>query len=274
MPDFKFRLIEALGSIACLATAALLAGYFRLLRPKITIAVAMSGFLVGAFLTLAAVLPDNDVFAPVFSRGATEEKVIALTFDDGPYQPYTGTLLDVLAEKKVAATFFVIGENASRHPELLQRMVREGHQVANHTYHHFDLLKLGRSEVGRELDATSQVIEAATGVKPTAIRPPHGFRDPAVLEAAYERKLSVVQWSVMSRDWTNPGVKEIVERTLRQVRSGSIILLHDGDGVASEAARAQSVEAAGMIIETLQAQGYRFVTVDEMQRLKNGGKEE
>ncbi len=273
MPDFNFRLLELLGLVALLVVTALFGAYFGLLRYKRSgLIVALGGFLLGGGLTLAAVLPGNQFFGPVFYRGAQSDKVVALTFDDGPYPPYTDRLLDVLAEKRVSATFFVIGENAARQPELVKRMAKEGHQVANHTYHHPDLLKLDAKEIENEVVSTSQIIAALTGAAPSAVRPPHGFRDPLVLAVLRERKLDVVQWSVLSRDWTNPGSEEIVERTLRKVENGSIILLHDGDGVESKASRSQTVEAAGVIIERLRAQGYRFVTIAELQKEKSEAK--
>lgn len=273
MWDLKLRLVNMLGLITLVVVAALLIDYFRLLRrpTRLGVTVALCGLVVGGALTLTAVLPDNEILGPVVFRGDGGEKLVALTFDDGPYPPYTGEVLDLLAEFRVPATFFVVGENADRHPELLKRMAREGHQVGSHTYHHVDLLKLNARELAAEMDQTSWAIQSITGHAPTAMRPPHGFRDPAILAAMKERNLKVVEWSVMSRDWTNPGVETIVERTLSKVKNGSIILLHDGDGLEAKASRAQSVAAARIIIERLQEEGYRFVTVDELQRQKTEG---
>ena len=273
MPGLNLRLIEMLFLIALLVFTALFFAYFGFWRYKrLGIISALAGVVLGGSLTLAAVLPENEFFGPVFYQSDQADKVVALTFDDGPYPPYTDRLLDVLAEKRVPATFFVIGENAARHPELVKRIAREGHQVANHTYHHPDLLKLDAQEIAEEVDRTSKIIESLTGIAPSAVRPPHGFRDPVVLRVMRERRLDVVQWSVISRDWTNPGSAAIVERTLRKVGNGAVILPHDGDGIAAEAARIQSVEAAGIIIERLQEQGYRFVTVAELQKEKTEAK--
>jgi len=147
---------------------------------------------------------------------------------------------------------------------LVRRIASEGHQLGNHTYHHVDLLKMDSAAIAEEIDRTSKLIAKITGITPHVVRPPHGFRDPVVMEIMAKRGMKVVEWSIMSKDWTNPGVEIIVDRTVSKVKNGSIILLHDGDGSASKASRLQSVEAARRIIQTLLAEGYQFVTVDEI----------
>ncbi|MEN6566536.1 MAG: polysaccharide deacetylase family protein [Veillonellales bacterium] len=266
MIDGNMRLISMLGLITILVVAGLLLDYFRLLRRphRLGMWLALLGIVAGLGLTLSAVLPNNHFYGMAFSEIPTNRKEVALTFDDGPYPPYTDQILDILKEYQVPATFFVIGQNAEKHPELVARIVREGHQVGNHSYHHIDLLKADSSVIAAEIDRTSQVIANITGQPPKFVRPPHGFRDPVVMEAMNKRGLTVVEWSVMSRDWTNPGVEAIVERTVGKVQNGSVILLHDGDGVAQVASRAQSVEATRRIIQQLRAQGYTFVTVNEI----------
>jgi peptidoglycan/xylan/chitin deacetylase (PgdA/CDA1 family) len=266
MFDINIRLIHMLGLLTIIVLIGLIVDYRNVIkRPmRIGMGVAVLGMMAGIFLTLSAVLPENQVFGRVFSNRETTQKVVALTFDDGPYPPYTEQLLDVLKEYHVPATFFLIGKNVEKYPELVKRISMEGHQLGNHTYHHIDLLKVDRKVIAEEVDLTNQAIVAATGTMPHLMRPPHGFRDPVVLEIMGERGLKVVEWSVMSRDWLNPGVDVIVERTVSKVKNGSIVLLHDGDGVASQASRMQSVEAARSIIQRLLAQGYTFVTVDEI----------
>jgi len=266
MFDLKIRLINMLGLLTIIVIAGLVLDYRNVLKKpmRIGMSFAILGITVGIFLTLSAVLPENDVFGRVFSNTRTTQKVVALTFDDGPYPPYTEQVLDVLKEYHVPATFFVVGKNVEKYPELVKRIADEGHQIGNHTYHHIDLLKANRKVIAEEIDNTSKAILSAAGVSPHLMRPPHGFRDPVVMEMMAERNLKVVEWSVMSRDWTNPGVDVIVERTVKRVKNGSIILLHDGDGITSQASRIQSVEAARRIIQILSEQGYTFVTVDEI----------
>lgn len=266
MWDSKLSLISILSLLTVVVLASLVLDYLRLLRrpARLGLWVAILGIIAGFVFTLKAVLPDNHFYGQVFSEVRTSEKVVALTFDDGPHPPYTGQILEVLREQQVPATFFILGRNAEKHPELLRRIVAEGHQLGNHTYNHVDLLKADRQTIAAEIDRTSEAIRSITGVPPRVVRPPHGFRDAVVMEMMAERGLKVVEWSVSSRDWTNPGVEVIVSRTVSKVRNGSVVLLHDGDGVAAKASRAQTVEATRRIIKELKAQGYRFVTVEDI----------
>lgn len=271
MFDTNWRLISMLGLLTLVVVFSLLLDYLRLLRrpSRLGLWIAILGITVGVILTLVAVLPGNKFYGQVFSEVNTNQKVAALTFDDGPYPPYTDMILDVLQTEQVPATFFVIGKNVEKHPETLQRIVQEGHQIGNHTYNHIDLLKVDRSTIIQEIDKTNQAVTAAVGFSPKIVRPPHGFRDPVVMEVMRERGLKVVEWSVMSRDWTNPGVDVIVGRTLKKVKNGAVILLHDGDGIAQNSSRMQTVEALRQIIRQLKAEGYTFVTLDQI-LAKNG----
>lgn len=264
----QMRLITMLGLLTAVVLAALLYGYFQPQRGRrLGLSLAMVGMIVGAVITINAVRPESNFYGPVVSYAGTTQKVVALTFDDGPYPPYTSQILDVLQQYQVKATFFVIGQNVDKYPDLVRREVAQEHEVGNHTYHHYDLLKMGRGNIAQEIDLGSAAIARATGRPPSLLRPPHGFRDPAVMEAAEARRLTVVEWSVMSRDWTNPGVDAIVMRTLARVHNGSIILLHDGDGTAQRASREQTVAATRLIVSTLQQQGYKFVTVSELAQM-------
>lgn len=250
----------------------LLIDYCRWLRRPRHIGLWLTALWIslGIFFTLQAVLPVGNFYGRVYYRGANQP-VVALTFDDGPYAPYTEQLLNVLAAAGVQATFFVVGQNVENHPELLQQIAANGHQIGNHSYSHVDLLKLSKSQIEAEVDKTQQLIVDITGIRPTLFRPPHGFRDGVVMEVMAERSLRVVDWSVMSRDWVNPGVDEIVRRTVAGVDNGAIILLHDGDGIAANASRAQTIEASRQIIRELKDRGYRFVTVEEILSLTERG---
>lgn len=266
MFETKVRLISMLGLITIIVIISLVLDYFRVLRRpvRLGLSIAILGILTGFVLTINAVLPANHFYGPVFSEVHTSQKLVALTFDDGPNPPYTGQILDVLKEKQVPATFFVIGKNAKKYPDLVRRIAAEGHQLGNHTYNHIDLLKADRPTIVGEVENTNNVIAGIIGYAPHVVRPPHGFRDAVVMDIMAEHKLKVVEWSVASRDWVNPGVEVIAERTLGKVKNGSVILLHDGDGIAGELPRAQTVAAARIIIDKLTAQGYKFVTVDEI----------
>ncbi|MEG6585198.1 polysaccharide deacetylase family protein [Dendrosporobacter sp. 1207_IL3150] len=266
MFDINMRLTSMLGLLTIIIIFALVLDYLRVLRRPVRLGlyIAIIGIVCGVGLTLSAVLPENHFFGRVFSQIDTTQKVVAITFDDGPYPPYTDQILDVLKENNVRATFFVVGKNVDRHPELMKRIHDEGHQIGNHTYNHIDLLKADRDMVISEIVKTNKAISSVTGIKPHIVRPPHGFRDPVVLEVMAEQGLKVVEWSVMSRDWTNPGVEVIANRVISKAQNGSVILLHDGDGIANQASRAQTVEATRLIIKQLLAEGYTFVTVDEI----------
>jgi len=273
MFDIKIRLISMLGLLTVIVLGGLLLDYHHVLRRfRIGMGTAIIGILIGFFLILCAVLPENDFFGQVFSQSVLAPKIVALTFDDGPNPPYTGQILDILQEYHVPATFFLVGQNVDKYPQLVSRIASEGHQIGNHTYHHVDLLKANRKTITEEIDHTNNSIIAITGIPIHVVRPPHGFRDPAIMEIMAEHDLKVVEWSVMSRDWTNPGVDVIVDRTVTKVKNGSIILLHDGDGIAGQSPRNQSVEATRRIIQALQAEGYQFVTVDEILAKRQGVK--
>jgi peptidoglycan/xylan/chitin deacetylase (PgdA/CDA1 family) len=266
MGDLSLRLITMLGLLTVLVIIGLVLDYLHILRRPMRLGFwgAIVGIVIGSMLTYNALLPDNNFFGKVFTGIKTEQKIVALTFDDGPYPPYTNQVLDILREYQVPATFFVIGQNAENHPDLIRQIAAEGHQLGNHTYHHVDLLTVGRKKSEEEIDRTNQIVEDLTGIKMTIIRPPHGFRDPLVMEVMAEKHLEVVEWSIMARDWTNPGIDIIVNRIVSKVQNGSIILLHDGDGIAAKASRAQTVEATRHIILALTAKGYKFVTVNDI----------
>lgn len=266
MFDIKLSLIGILSLLTVVVMVGLVLDYMRLLRRPIRLGLwlAILGIIAGFVFILNAVLPGAEFYGRTFSQVKTNQKLVALTFDDGPNPPYTGQILDILREEKVPATFFVIGRNAEKYPDLVRRIVAEGNQLGNHTYDHVDLLKADRETIAEEVDRTNAVLRKITGAPAHVVRPPHGFRDSVVLEVMAERGLKVVEWSVMSRDWTNPGVDTIVKRTVDNVKSGSVILLHDGDGVAGKAPRAQTVAATKRIIRALLAKGYKFVTVDEI----------
>ncbi|MBP2651072.1 MAG: polysaccharide deacetylase [Firmicutes bacterium] len=266
MLDLNVRLVSILGVLTVIVLVGLTFDYFGKLRRqfRLGLLVAFLGIAAGGLFTFMAVIPDEKFYGPVFSEVKTSRKVVALTFDDGPYPPYTGQILDVLREEQVSATFFVVGKNAEKYPDLVRRIVNEGHQVGNHTYSHMDLLKADSKTIAQEVDRTSAIISDITGKETRLVRPPHGFRDAVVMEMMTKRNLSVVEWSIASRDWTNPGVDEIVNRTLSKIKNGSIILLHDGDGTAQAASREETVAAARRIIDELKNQGYIFVTVSEI----------
>jgi peptidoglycan/xylan/chitin deacetylase (PgdA/CDA1 family) len=179
---------------------------------------------------------------------------IAVTFDDGPDPRFTGDILDVLRDLAVPATFFCVGLNVAGHPGLVERAVGDGHEVGNHTWSHAYLPELTGDEVRRQIDATNTALTAVTGRIPVLMRPPYGARTPDTLDRIADAAMTTVVWDVDPGDWARPGPQTITDRTLAQVKPGSIILLHDGGGD-----RAGTVAALPGLVGGLRALGYRFV---------------
>lgn len=201
-----------------------------------------------------------------FSHGkrSSDDRVVALTFDDGPHPPFTGRILDILDRYGVSATFFCVGLHASAHTEELARMADSGHRLGNHTWSHPYLPDLSVQELAMQLERTEETITAATGLASSHLfRPPYGSRSPKILSWLAEVKEgpTTVLWDVEPLDWALPGPDAITRIVLEQVQPGSVILLHDGGGD-----RSQTAEALPSIIEGLLVRGYRFALADELAR--------
>jgi peptidoglycan-N-acetylglucosamine deacetylase len=207
----------------------------------------------------------------IYWHGPSEARCIALTFDDGPNEPYTSDVLRVLREQQVRATFFMMGKNVEAFPETARNIVREGHAIGNHTYTHRSLLLNSNASVRREIRRTEEVIERTTGQKTRLFRPPYGDKD--FLTVRQTRKLGyvMVEWSVTSGDWRMPGADRIVRNVLKHAHPGAIVLLHDGDRWRHGGDRSQTVAALPTLIRELRRQGYAFVTIPELLGLPEGG---
>ncbi|QFF97776.1 polysaccharide deacetylase family protein [Psychrobacillus glaciei] len=189
----------------------------------------------------------------------TEEKVIALTFDDGPHTTYTPQILDLLAEYDAKATFFVIGERAESFPDLILQIGKEGHEIANHTYSH--PLKITPDKLKEELKKTNEIIHDITGTYPLFYRPVGGSYNDRIINTAIENGYKVIMWSWHqdTEDWKTPGVNKIVKKVLSGAHPGDIVLFHDAGGD-----RSQTVKALEEILPELKKQGYKFVTISEL----------
>ena len=179
-----------------------------------------------------------------------------LTFDDGP-SAYTPQILSVLQAKGVPATFFVVGQNAAKHPTLVQQEHAAGRGIGNHSWDHQDLTTLPPVVVRSELRSTTDEIANLTGTRPTLWRPPYGSFNDTVTQTASSLGLSMRLWDVNPQDYTVPGVDAIVSRVVNSVSPGAIILLHDGSPGDNED-RSQTVAALPIIIDTLRSLGYSF----------------
>ncbi|MCG6494173.1 polysaccharide deacetylase family protein [Kitasatospora sp. A2-31] len=186
--------------------------------------------------------------------------VVALTFDDGPHPEHTPRILDVLRRHEAPAAFFCIGLHALAYPGVVRRVAAEGHTLGNHTWSHAYLPDLGPIGLHRQLSFTAEAIAAATGGGPVPwLRPPYGGRSPEVLERVAESGLTTVLWDVETNDWARPGPEVVTERVLRQVRPGSVVLMHDGGGD-----RSRTAAALPAVITGLRERGYRLVALEEL----------
>ena len=193
---------------------------------------------------------------------------LALTFDDGPSPVYTDQVLALLRRHRVTATFFLIGENVLKYPDVVRRTLADGHRVGNHTWSHPDLGRLTGAQVRDELERTSELIAGVGRTDPpTLFRAPGGYFTDASLEICAELGLRPVSWSVDPEDWSNPGTDAIVDQVLRHARTGSIVLEHDGcltpDPIVpgGPADRSQTVAALADYLPQLIDAGYRFTAV-------------
>ncbi len=201
---------------------------------------------------------NSRVFGNVVSRLPGNQRRIALTFDDGPNEEATPRILDTLAQLGVRATFFMLGRHAERWPEIVQRVVDEGHQIGNHGYFHRKLHLKPPGYVRRDVLLGTQAIEQSGSKAPEFFRAPHGFRNPWVSSIAESLGQRTVGWSLGVWDSDRPGVNEIAKRTIEGVRPGSIVLLHDGDGYDPYGDRLQTAKALPAIISELRHRDYTF----------------
>lgn len=191
--------------------------------------------------------------ASIQTTASDELKRLALTFDDGPHPSYTEKLLDGLKERGVHATFFVTGEHAELHPDIIKRMKEEGHLIGNHTYSHIQLTASNREQFKNELIKTNQIIQGITGEEVQYVRPPYGSWDKQ-LEA--ELNMFPVLWNIDPLDWCTANATCVSLAVINNVRENDIILMHDYYDT--------SVEAALIAVDELTAKGYTFVTVDQI----------
>ncbi len=195
----------------------------------------------------------------VYSHAVTDEKVIALTFDDGPHPHRTDEVLDILAEYGVKATFFVIGKNAESYPKKLKRIADEGHEIGNHTYSHLASGKADVSSLTKELKRTEKIIFDVTGEKPETFRPPTGYCNSVTLKSASDMNYKIIVWTVDTRDWAHNSKENIVRTVKEKVKNGAIILMHDFIAGISP-----TPDSLRVLIPYLLGEGYEFVTVSEL----------
>ena len=208
-------------------------------------------------------------YGRTFAGGVRGSKQIALTYDDGPNDPHTLKLLDVLAKHSVRATFFMIGRYVQQRPDIARAVAQAGHVIGNHTFTHPRLIFTSAARTRAQLRDCHQALTDAVGEHSNLFRPPFGGRRPATLRVARELGLQTVMWNVAGRDWNAASAAVIEKKIARQIRGGDVILLHDGGHRAMGADRAQTVIATENLIRRYRDQGYEFVTVEEMRALRH-----
>jgi peptidoglycan/xylan/chitin deacetylase (PgdA/CDA1 family) len=213
--------------------------------------------------------PTGQWYGRTFTGLTPGTKQLALTYDDGPNDPHTLRLMDVLAKHEVKATFFLIGRFVQQRPEIAREIVKAGHAIGNHTYTHPLLTLKSEAHIRQELaDCRSAlqdaVGEAFTGKAANLFRPPFGGRRPAVFRIAREMGLTPVMWNVTGYDWKRPPAAEIEKKVAEQIRGGDVILLHDGGHKRMGADRSQTVLATDRLIARYRSEGYEFVTISQM----------
>lgn len=230
----------------------------------------MLGYIMTAALTAActagyqSMAPTAQWYGRTFTRLRGKPKQIALTYDDGPNDPYTLRLLDILAKHQVHATFFLIGRFVRQEPGIARAIAQAGHVIGNHTFSHPALVFETRPQIRAQIAECEQAINDAAGPHSNLFRPPFGARRPAVLQIAREMGFTPVMWNVTAYDWQPKSVEQIERNVAKQVRGGDVILLHDGGHTGMGTDRSFSIDATDHMIGRYKSEGYEFVTVPEM----------
>ena len=240
------------------------------MKKRLTIALFFI-LVVGLGLVLFTIFFDQAVLV---RRGTVyhenvKEKVVALTFDDGPSPQWTPLILDELKKANVKATFFMLGEHVKKYPQVARRVAAEGHDIGNHTYSHHVLIYYKMDELESEIKQAENVIRQVTGKTTVFFRPPKAWLTGEEKQKIKELGYQVVLWSLNSKDWVTFDDKYIIKYLLHHVRPGDIILFHDSGGVFTVEGgnRKETVLAIRKLIERLKERGYRCVTVSELLKM-------
>ena len=207
-----------------------------------------------------SVVATGDAMVLVHRGAAAGDKLVALTFDDGPWPGQTDKVLATLKANNVHATFFMLGSQVRRNPELARQVAAEGHLLGSHSGTHKELTKLKPGKIRAEIASGISAIKAATGVRPVWFRPPYGAVNKDVRKQARALDTRIAMWDIDTLDWTKPGVHELYRNAVRSTKPGQVVLMHDGGDN-----RKQTIEALPIIIDDLRSKGFSFVTMDELE---------
>lgn len=231
------------------------------------LASALAGTAAVAALVAAgyqSMSPTGQWYGRTFTGLPRGAKQLALTYDDGPNDPHTPQLLEVLARHNVRATFFLIGRYVRERPDLVREIAGAGHAIGNHTFTHPLLIFKSESEIRQQLSDCHAALADAMGEPSNLFRPPFGGRRPAVLRIARELGLEPIMWNVTGYDWNAPPAAQIEAKVASRIRGGDVILLHDGGHKQIGADRSQTIIATDRLITRYQNEGYDFVTIPQM----------
>jgi peptidoglycan-N-acetylglucosamine deacetylase len=224
-----------------------------------------TGTLVGATAAgYQSLAPTGQWFGRAFCKGSRSSKQIALTFDDGPNDPHTLHLLDVLSKHNVHATFFLIGRYVHQRPDIAAEIAKRGHVTGNHTFTHPLLSFQSPESIRREIVQCRDAIQDAVGDHTNLFRPPWGGRRPAVFRIARQLGLEPVMWNITGYDWKAPSPEFIEQKVGSRIRGGDVILLHDGGHASFGTDRSATVAAVDRLITRFLAEGYEFVSIPKM----------
>ncbi|HEY2498458.1 MAG TPA: polysaccharide deacetylase family protein [Candidatus Angelobacter sp.] len=237
--------------------------------PFLTLGAAAAASYAG----YATMSPGSQLYGRTLTHG-NDPQQMALTFDDGPNDPHTLHLLDVLAKHDAKATFFLIGQYVRQRPEIARAILAAGHEIGNHTYSHPNLIFVSARRLRQELEDCNKALEDAVGMKVSLFRPPFGGRRPNVLRTAHALGLQPIMWSVTAYDWSANSAEAVVEKVKQQVQSHrkpktEIILLHDGGHLTFGADRSRTVNATGQLLQAYAEK--RFVRVSDITRVSKAG---
>jgi peptidoglycan-N-acetylglucosamine deacetylase len=228
------------------------------------LALAAGGMAAVVSAGYQSMAPTGQWYGKTFIGLPPGSKKLALTYDDGPNDPHTLRLLEILAKHSVHATFFLMGRYVKQRPDVVREIARAGHSIGNHTFSHPNLIFASERHARTELQQCEQALYDAVGQRSGIFRPPFGGRRPVTLRVARSLGLEPVMWNVTGWDWSGKPAEYVEQKVHGQIRGGDVILLHDGSHAVFGADRTQTVLATDRLIARSKAEGYEFLTVPEM----------
>lgn len=204
----------------------------------------------------------------ILRHGPVNKKNIAITFDDGPSE-YTEKILDILKDKKIKATFFIIGKCAQQHPDIVKRIVKEGHEIGNHSFSHSRLYFRTKAFIDVQIKKTEEAIKKITGKRTKYFRPPNGRYTQKLRNIMVKNDYKIILWTISSHDWRNPGVNKIIDKSTKYLRNGDILLFHDGGSVLKHfwIRREQTIKSLPEVINRIKEKKLKPVIISKL--LKN-----